>query len=217
MRISKLVPPAVGSANKQETRTCYICNKPGHIAPNCPDKAANKQNANKKLFTNKNFMVLWQKTWDDQDEQDCATRVLEAWGDDNLCPTCHKAFSFSRQRCDPEDKHISSHFHKVKAKLHQSPLLKLIQEAHEPIEEESSSSDQAPPFTRNTSFFVEDDEGQQDSNDDHYERESERESGDDSQHSDDERDSYPNDSEGARYDSDRSSESGSQSDSNAPF
>ncbi len=52
---SKLVPPAVGSANKQETRTCYVCNKQGHIAPKCPDKAANKQNPNKKLFTNKNL------------------------------------------------------------------------------------------------------------------------------------------------------------------
>jgi hypothetical protein len=117
----------------------------------------------------------------------------------------------------PEDKRISSHFYKVKAKLRHSPLLTLIQEAHEPIEEESSSSDQAPPFTMNASFFVEDDEGQQDSNEDHYERESEREPVEDPQHSDDERDRYSNDSERVKYDSDRSSESGSQSDSNAPF
>jgi hypothetical protein len=101
--------------------------------------------------------------------------------------------------------------------LRQSPLLKLIQDAHEGNDQESSSSDQATPFAMNTSFFVEDDEGQQDSNDDHYARESERESGEDLQHSDDERDSYSNDLEGAKYDSDRSSESGSQSDSNALF
>jgi hypothetical protein len=62
VKFSKLATPAVGSANKQETRTCYICNKPGHIAPNCPDKEANKQNAKSKLFKNKNFMVLWQET-----------------------------------------------------------------------------------------------------------------------------------------------------------
>jgi hypothetical protein len=216
VKFSKLVPPAVGSANKQETRTCYICNKPGHIAPHYPDKEANKQNAKGKLFKNKNFMVLWQEALDDQDEEDCATQVIELWGDDNLCPTCHKAFSFNH-RCDPEDKRISAHFHKVKAKLRQSPLLKLIQEAHESNDQESSSSDQATPFTIDSSFFVEDDEGQQDSNDDDYTRGSERESGDDSQHSDDERDIDPNDSERAGYDSDRSSESGSQSDSNAPF
>jgi hypothetical protein len=161
-------------------------------------------------------MVLWQEAWDDQDEQDCAAQVIESWGDDNLCPTCHKEFSFNH-RCDPEDKRIGTHFHKVRAKLRQSPLLKLIQEAHEGNNQESSSSDQATPFTMNASFFVEDDEGQQDSNDDHYTRESERESGDDSQHSDEERDFDSNDSEGVKYDSDRSSESGSQSDSNAPF
>ena len=63
---------------KPETRTCYICNKPGHIAPNCPDKAAHKQNAQAKLFKNKNFMVLWQETWDDRDEQVCATRGVNS-------------------------------------------------------------------------------------------------------------------------------------------
>jgi hypothetical protein len=80
------------------------------------------------------------------------------------------SYSFSH-RCDPEDKRISTHFHKVKAKLRQSPLLKLIQEAHEGNDQESSSSNDAPPFTMNTSFFLEDDEGQQDSDDCHYERE----------------------------------------------
>ena len=91
---------------KPETRTCYICNKPGHIAPNCPDKAAHKQNAQAKLFKNKNFMVLWQETWDDRDEQVCATRVVNSWGDDNLCPTCHKAFTLDH-RCDASGRQAS--------------------------------------------------------------------------------------------------------------
>jgi hypothetical protein len=56
------------ATTKPETRTCYICNKPGHIAPNCPDKTANKKKAQDKLFKNKNFMVLWQESWDGQDE-----------------------------------------------------------------------------------------------------------------------------------------------------
>ncbi len=110
------------SAAKNETRTCYICNKPGHIAPNCPDKAANKQKAQRKLFKNKNFMVLWQESRDDQDEQTCTTRVVEAWGDDSLCPICHKHFTFDR-RCDPEDKRINKKFDTVKSKLRRSPLL----------------------------------------------------------------------------------------------
>jgi hypothetical protein len=104
---------------KTETRTCYICNKPGHIAPNCPEKAANKQNAQAKLFKNKNFMVLWQETWDDHDEQVCATRVVNSWGDDNLCPLCHQAFTLDH-RCNPEDKCVSSKFDGIKAKLRQT-------------------------------------------------------------------------------------------------
>ena len=151
------------SAPTTETRTCYICNKPGHIAPNCPDKANNKQKAQSKLFKNKNFMVLWQESWDDQDEQACATRVVEAWGDDNLCPMCHKDFTFNH-RCDPEDKRINKHFDTVKSKLRQSPLLKLIREAHEGTDEESSSTDNVLPFSMNHSFFVGEDEGQQDDN-----------------------------------------------------
>jgi hypothetical protein len=44
-RNSKAAENKPSSAPTTETRTCYICNKPGHIAPNCPDKAANKQKA----------------------------------------------------------------------------------------------------------------------------------------------------------------------------
>jgi hypothetical protein len=115
------------------------------------------------LFKNKNFMVLWQESWDDQDEQACATRVVEAWGDDNLCPMCHKGFTFNH-RCDPEDKRINKHFDTVKSKLRHSPLLKLIREAHEGTDEESSSTDNVLPFSMNHSYFVGEDEGQQDDN-----------------------------------------------------
>jgi hypothetical protein len=147
-------------------RTCYILNKPGHIAPNCPDKAANKQKTQSKLFKNKNFMVLWQESWDDQDEQACATRVVEAWGDANLCPICHKDFNFNHS-CDPEDKRINKHFDTVKSTLRRSPLLKLIREAHEGTDQESSSTDNVLPFSMNHSYFVGEDEGQQDDTLDH--------------------------------------------------
>ncbi len=115
---------------------------------------------------NKNFMVLWQESWDDQDEQACATRVVEAWGDDNLCPMCHKDFTFNH-RCDPEDKRINKHFDTVQSKLRQSPLLKLIREAHEGTDQESSSTDNVLPFSMNHSYFVGKDEGQQEDTLDH--------------------------------------------------
>ena len=149
--------------------------QPGHIAHNCPDKAANKQKVQNKLFKNKNFMVLWQKSWDDQDEQACATRVVEAWGEDNLCPLCHKQFTFDH-RCNPEDKRINKHFDTVKFKLRQSPLLKMIREAHEHQAYQSSSTENETPFTMDHSFFLGEDEGQpddeQDDDDEHHQAQS---------------------------------------------
>jgi hypothetical protein len=170
-RNAKSAVPSTSNTTKPETRTCYICNKPGHIAPNCPDKAANKQKAQDKLFKNKNFMVLWQESWDDQDEQTCASRVIQAWGEDNLCPHCHQAFTFDH-RCDTEDRRINQKFDKVKAKLRQSPLLKMIREAHEHQEYQSSSTENETPFTMDHSFFLGEDEGQQDDDDEHHQAQS---------------------------------------------
>jgi hypothetical protein len=76
---------------------------------------------------------------------------------------CHKDFTFNH-RCDPEDKRINKHFDTVKSKLRQSPLLKLIREAHEGTDEESSSTDNVLPFSMNHSYFVGEDKGQQDDN-----------------------------------------------------
>jgi hypothetical protein len=72
-------------------------------------------------------------------------------------------FTFNH-RCDPEDKRINKHFDAVKAKLRQSPLLKLVREAHEGTDQESSSTDNVLPFSMNHSYFVGEDEGQQDDN-----------------------------------------------------
>ena len=128
-------------------------------------------------------MVLWQETWDDHDEQVCATRVVNSWGDDNLCPTCHKPFTLDH-RCDPEDKRVSGKFDSVKAKLRQSPLLRMIREAHVGPDNQSSPTDDATPFTMNGSFFLGEDEGQQDE-EDCYSPESEEDEEPNSPHSDD--------------------------------
>ncbi len=204
------------SDNKPETRTCYICKKPGHIAPNCPDKAAHKQNAQAKFFKNKNFMVLWQEAWDDHDEQVCATRVVNSWGDDNLCPICHKTFSLDH-RCESDDKRISSKFDGVKAKLRQSPLLKMIQEAHEGVDNQSSSTENSTPFTMDGSFFLEEDEGQQDE-EDYSHHESEKDEGTlHSPHSDDDASNVSEESGSDAYRSANSDAESYHSDSDAPF
>ena len=213
--------PAASTSNdtKSETRTCYICNQPGHIAPNCPNKAAHKQNAQAKLFKNKNFMVLWQETWDDHDEQMCATRVVNSWGDDNLCPTCHKAFTLDH-RCDTDDKRVSGKFDSVKAKLRQSPLLRMIREAHEGPDNQSSSTDNATPFTMNGSFFLGEDEGQRDEEErdeeERYSPQSEEDEGTSSSRSDGGDDSLQSDSDSYRSTNSEANES-DYSDSDAPF
>ena len=65
-------------------RRCYICNQPGHLANACPSKGKIKAGAQNSLFKNKSFMALWQSSFADQEQQNCATRLLKSWGDD-LC------------------------------------------------------------------------------------------------------------------------------------
>ena len=92
-------------------RKCYICNQPGHLANACPSKGKIKAGAQKTLFKNKNFMALWQSSFADEEQQQCATRLLESWGDE-LCPTCMCELSFTR-RCDPKDIAIARHTNTV--------------------------------------------------------------------------------------------------------
>ena len=165
-------------------------------------------------------MILWQETWDDHDEQVCATRVVNSWGDDNLCPLCHQAFTLDH-RCDPEDKRVSSKFDGVKAKLRQSPLLKMIQEAHEGGDNQSSSTDNATPFTMDSSFFLGEDEGQPDE-EEYTPPESEQDERTNSSHSNDDSnyDSQESDSQESDSNSHRSTNSDAESDhsdTDAPF
>ncbi len=143
-------------------------------------------------------------------------QVVNSWGDDNLCPTCHKAFTLDHQ-CDPEDKRVSGKFDSVKAKLRQSPLLRMIREAHEGPDNQSSSAENATPFTMDNSFFLGEDDGQQEE-EDYYPPKSEEDEGINSSHSDD---NSGHDSHESSSDSNRSTNSDTDesyhSDSDAPF
>jgi hypothetical protein len=82
-------------------RRCYICNQPDHLANACPSKGKIKAGAQNWLYKNKSFMALWQSSFADQEQQQCATRLLKSWGDD-LCPTCMGELLFDH-RCDTND------------------------------------------------------------------------------------------------------------------
>ena len=98
-------PPTKGSGGTR----CYICNQPDHLANACPSKGKIKAGAQNSLYKNKSFMALWQSSFADQEQQQCATRLLKSWGDD-LCPTCMGEISFDH-RCDPNDIYIYRQAH----------------------------------------------------------------------------------------------------------
>ena len=130
-------------------RKCYICNQPGHLANACPSKGKIKAGAQNSLYKNKSFMALWQSSFADQEQQQCATRLLKSWGDD-VCPTCMGELSFDH-RCDTNDVAIAKHTQKVRDVLRTTPLLDTIRSAHEYQRE---STEKPEPINMGPDFFL---------------------------------------------------------------
>jgi hypothetical protein len=139
-------------------RRCYICNQPDHLANACPSKGKIKAGAQTSLYKNKSFMALWQSSFADKEQQQCATRLLKAWGDD-LCPTCMGELSFDH-RCDTNDIAIAKHTQAVRDVLRTTPLLETIRSAHEYQRE---STEKPAPINMGPDFFL--DAGGQDESD----------------------------------------------------
>jgi len=114
-----------------DTRTCYICQAKGHIATHCPQKQTNKQNAKVKLKTNANFMALWKTNFTTEDEDLCATRILDAWDESNYCTTCIQPAGFGHV-CKTSDKHVYGSVAKVMQTMTDTTMLDDIVEAHKP-------------------------------------------------------------------------------------
>ena len=130
-------------------RRCYICNQPNHLANACPSKGKIKAGAQNSLYKNKSFMALWQSSFADQEQQQCATRLLKSWGDD-LCPTCMGELSFDH-RCDTNDIAIAKHTQAVRDVLRTTPLLDTIRSAHEYQRE---STEKPEPINMGPDFFL---------------------------------------------------------------
>lgn len=59
---TRVIPPTASSKeSSSDTVTCYLCGKPGHIKPNCPDKNKNEQRGGKHVKARKAF-VSWDKS-----------------------------------------------------------------------------------------------------------------------------------------------------------
>ncbi len=104
-------------------------------------------------------MALWQSSFADAEEEQCATRNLKSWGDD-VCPTCLGELS-SDHRCDTNDIAIARHTSTVRDVLRSTPLLETIQSAHA---YQRKSTDKPEPINMGSDFFL--DAGGQDGSDD---------------------------------------------------
>ena len=60
----------------------------------------------------------------------CATRILEAWDDTNICPKCIQPIE-SGHKCDKNDAPIYNHLDYVRQAIGRSLLLRSMKEAHQ--------------------------------------------------------------------------------------
>jgi hypothetical protein len=88
---SQARPFATATANND--RRCYICNDPNHLSNACPQKG-------KKLKANRSFMALFEASFPKPEAKECASRMIDAWDEDHICPSCIKPRFFAHE-CNP--------------------------------------------------------------------------------------------------------------------
>ena len=131
-------------------RRCYICNDPNHLANACPQKGKNKQLAQNKLKANRSFMALFDASFTKPGAKECASRMIHAWDEDHICPSCIKPCFFAHE-CNPDDTQVTQHVPHVRQTIANSQLLHYLQEAHNPHTTHLQASN---PVSFNTSFFL---------------------------------------------------------------
>ena len=97
-------------------RRCYMCNDPNHWANACPQRSKHKQNAKTKLTGNANFLALYRSSFPNQDEQACATRMIDYWDEEHLCPSCLLPSHFANE-CNINETHVTQHVNPVRKKI----------------------------------------------------------------------------------------------------
>ena len=142
--------PAPSQVATDNVRKCYICNDPKHLANACPQKGKHKQNAKNKLYANKSFLTLYKSSFPLQDQQACATRMIESWGEDHICSSCILP-SFFAHECNPNDSSVIAHVPHVTQTIASTPLLHYIQDAHKT---QYNSLKASNPVSMDTSFFL---------------------------------------------------------------
>jgi hypothetical protein len=142
--------PAPSQVADNNGRKCYICNDPNHSANVCPQKGKHKQNAKTKLHANKSFLTLFKSSFPSQNQQACASRMIDSWSEDHICSSCIQ-HSFFAHECNPNDTSVIEHVSHVRQTIASTPLLQYIQEAHKP---HNISLQASNPVSMNTCFFL---------------------------------------------------------------
>ncbi len=94
-------------------------------------------------------MALWKPNFTTEDEDLCATRILDAWDKPNYCPTYIQPAGFGHV-CRLNDRHIQGSVAKVKQTMTNTTMLNDIIEAHQP---HTSSTEANTSTTVDSSFF----------------------------------------------------------------
>ena len=147
---SDIKSPAPVPAAINHDRKCYICNDPNHLANACPQKGKHKHKAKAKLQANKSFMTLFKSSFPSLEQQACATRMIDTWGEDHICSSCIQP-SFFAHECNTHDSNVIKHVAHVRQTIASTPLLHHIQEAHKPQHPSLQASN---TVLMDTSFFL---------------------------------------------------------------
>ena len=95
-------------------------------------------------------MTLFKSSFPSLDQQACATRMIDTWGEDHICSSCIQP-SFFAHECNANDSNVINHVAHVRQTIATTPLLQYIQEAHKP---QNTSLRTSNTVLMDTSFFL---------------------------------------------------------------
>ncbi len=95
-------------------------------------------------------MALFEASFPNPGAKECASRMIHAWDEDDICPSCIKPCFFAHE-CNPNDTQVTQHIPHVRQTIANSLLLHYLQEAHNPLTTHLQASN---PVSFNTSFFL---------------------------------------------------------------
>jgi hypothetical protein len=92
-------------------------------------------------------MALFKASFPKPEDKECAQRMIDAWDEDHICPSCIKPCFFAHE-CNPNDITVAQ---RVQHTISNSQLLHYLNEAHNPHVTHLQASN---PVTFGTSFFL---------------------------------------------------------------